>query len=193
MKFYLSYLKDFSEDEYNKCFWMMSETRKNAVSRYKNEKNKKCTVLGEFLARKAISSFLSVDENSIRFEREKNGKPFALGLDINFSISHSGEAVVCAVDRKEIGIDIELIRDIDMRVTKIACSESEKEYIFSTESEKEQRERFFEIWTAKEAYFKYLGTGITKLKEVEYNCIKPHLQVMREGDYIITIYKKQTV
>ncbi len=193
MKFYLSYLKDFSEDEYNECFSMMSETRKNAVLRYKNEKDRKRTVLGEYLARKAISAFLGVDEKSIRFDRDENGKPFVLDLNAEFSISHSGDAVVCAVSHEKIGIDIELLRPINLRVTKIACTEAEKEFIFSAESEEEKRERFFRIWTAKEAYFKYLGTGITNLKAVEYSNLIPSCEVFREGDYIISVYKKQTV
>lgn len=193
MKFYLSYLKDFSEDEYNKCFSMMSEARKNAVLRYKNEKDRKRTVLGEYLARKAVSALLDVDEKSIRFDRDENGKPFVLGLDAEFSVSHSGDAVVCAVCKEKIGIDVELLRPINLRVTKIACTESEKDFIFSAESEEEQRERFFRIWTAKEAYFKWLGTGITKLKAVEYSNLIPSCEVFREGDYIITVYKKQTV
>lgn len=193
MKFYLSYLKDFSENEYNECFALMSETRKNAVLRYKNEKDRKLTVLGEHLARKAVSALLDVDGKEVSFDRDENGKPFVLGLDAEFSISHSGEVVVCAVDKEKIGIDIEMIRPINLRVTKIACTENEKEFVFSEDSEEEKRERFFKIWTAKEAYFKWLGTGITKLREVEYSDLIPFCEVFREGDYIITIYKKQTV
>lgn len=193
MKFYLSYLKDFSENEYNECFALMSETRKNAVLRHKNEKNRKSTVLGEHLARKAVSALLNVDEKDIHFSRDENGKPFVLNHDVEFSISHSGEVVVCAVDKAKIGIDVEMIRPINLRVTKIACTENEKEFVFSADSEEEKKERFFKIWTAKEAYFKWLGTGITNLREVEYSDLLPFCEVFREGDYIITIYKKQTV
>jgi phosphopantetheinyl transferase len=33
--------------------------------------------------------------------------------------------------------------------------------------------RFFKIWTAKEAYFKQQGTGITDLKAVHYHDLAP--------------------
>ena len=50
--------------------------------------------------------------------------------------------------------------------------------------------RFFDIWTAKEAYFKCKGTGITRLKTLSYRDIVPNLTKVKISDYTISIYKE---
>ncbi len=167
----------------------MSDERKASVQSYRNEYDKKRTVLGEHLARKGISDFLGIDGTEIRFERDKQGRPFAVGLDVDFNVSHSNELVVCAVSNERVGVDVECFRDIDLRVTKIACTEREKDFVFTAELPDEQRHNFFLIWTAKEAYLKFLGTGLTGLKSIEYDEIKPYCEVFVDGQYIITVYQ----
>ena len=46
-------------------------------------------------------------------------------------------------------------------------------------------QRFFEIWTAKEAYFKKCGTGITNLKSVNSLTLSRQMHIL--GDYILHI------
>ena len=67
----------------------------------------------------------------------------------------------CAFSDKEIGIDIEKIREINPKAaSKFACHDEEK-YIST------HKNGFFEIWTLKEAYFKCIGTGLgTDIKKV---------------------------
>ena len=189
MDLYIAYLDEFSDNEYNHAFSLLDDSRKSAVMRYKSERDRKRSVLGEYLARKGIAKACGMNEANIRFARTEKGKPYALNADIFFSISHSKSIVVCAIDDNEIGVDAELVRDIELRVTKIACTESDKEYIF--ESDAGQVERFYDVWTAKEAYFKYLGTGIEGLKTVDYKDILPYCTQKREGDYLITVYTRK--
>ncbi len=191
MKLYIANLSDFPESDYNETFNMMSDERKASVLRYRNENDRRRSVLGERLARKGISALFGISEREIEFARTEKGKPFAVNANAHFSISHSKDLVVCAVDDREIGVDVELIREIEMRVTKIACTEQDRDFIFEPHNENERILRFFEVWTAKEAYFKYLGTGIEGLKTVDYSEIKPFCIQRREGDYIITVYREK--
>ncbi len=193
MKLYIANTEIFNE--YEKYFSMMSDERKKAVDRLRFESAKKQTILGEALARKAINDLLGINEDKIIFSRTENGKPFAENANVFFSISHSKDYVVCAVDNSEIGVDIEQIRQVESRITNISCTERDKQYIFGgTETDSldpEMLTRFFEVWTAKEAYFKYVGSGIVGLKTISYEDIKPQCKTFDESGYVITIYSKQ--
>lgn len=194
MEIYIKAIYDFSEAEYEKYFEIMSEERKAAVLRLRFDGDRKRSVLGEALARQGISAKCGILEEDILFGREEYGKPFCKNADIHFSISHSKEAVVCAISDKKIGVDIEKIRNMETRITRISCTEQDLEYVFGTsvipESfDDESLQRFFRLWTAKEAYFKYCGTGIVKLKDVSYKDIENFCQTHIHSEYIITIYE----
>lgn len=73
---------------------------------------------------------------------------------------HGDEMIVIAISDKPVGLDIERIRKADFRIAKRFFSEMENKYI--NESTSKQNERFFEIWTKKEAYAKYNGSGLLK-------------------------------
>jgi len=194
MKLYIAKTEDFTEREYEKYYAMMSPERKRSTDRLRFENARKQSILGESLARKGICELSGIDEDDICFARSENGKPYAVNSDIHFSISHSNEYVVCAVSKDEIGVDIEKIRKVESRITNIACTESDKEYIFGGAEkdtlDNEMIKRFFEVWTAKEAYLKYLGIGISGLKTISFSDIKPFCKKIEENGYIITLYSK---
>ena len=111
----------------------------------------------------AVCKEFELKSDEIIFSADPNGKPFLADFPgIHFNISHTTAAVAAAISNKPIGIDIELIKsDSDTKTLKIAKKmflPHEVEYI--TERQNETGKRFCEIWTRKEAYAKYLGTGI---------------------------------
>jgi len=194
MEIYIKAITDFSEEEYKKYFEMMSEERKKAVLRLRFEGDRYRSVIGESLARQGISKETGIEEADILFGREEYGKPFCKNADIHFSISHSKEAVVCAVSDRKIGADIEKMRNLETRIARISCTDSDLEFIFGSATipesfNNESLFRFFRLWTAKEAYFKYCGTGIVKLKDISFKDIKDKCQMQVHGDYMITIYE----
>lgn len=195
MKLYKAFLSDFSQEEYNKYYGMLDETRKEAVDRMRNEADKRLSVLGESLARRGISEHCKIGEAMIQLERTENGKPFTVGLDVCFSISHSKDVAVAAVSDKKIGVDIEKIRFCETRVARFACVESDIEYVFGSKSIPEafdevSLERFFHLWTAKEAYIKFNGKVMANIKDFSYESIKSNCRTIREGEYILTVYEE---
>ena len=196
MKIYTALLSETSDAELENGFLMMDDVRKQAVLRYRGEKDRKRTIIGEILARKGIAEATGICEKDIVFGRYDSGKPYAKNVDIEFNISHSKDMVVCAVSESAIGIDVEFIRDMDMRITKIACTERDKEYIFGCKDadieavtpDESMILRFFKLWTAKEAYFKYHGSGIVGLKTVDYSDIEQKCKFYIDSGYIITVY-----
>lgn len=98
------------------------------------------------------------DWNSLDFMEGENGKPFLSEEQFFFSLSHSGDWVVCAVDSQIIGIDIEQMKDCKLQVAKRFFALKEYEQL---QAQGENRVLFYKMWTAKESYTKMTGTGLT--------------------------------
>ena len=193
MKWYKYDIRDLTDADYNKWYSLMSEDKQQRVDRFRFVDDRKRTVAGEMLARKAIAEWCSVAPESITFGIKEHGKPYAKDLAVEFNISHSGNMVVCAVDDKPIGIDIEQIRPIDLIVAKRICTDKELLYIFGhTPTENDFTyttdtkilTRFFELWTAKEAYVKCFGLGIANAKNTP---VKTSRDVIISKKFIISI------
>lgn len=180
-------INDYSKTEYDRFFNLMTDEKKSRVSRFRFDDDKKRSVFGEMLAKEMIAAELDKPIESIIIKSDENKKPYAENADICFNISHSHELVICAVNDKPIGVDIEKIREIKDRLIDYVCTAEEKDFI---NNENEKQKCFFEIWTAKEAYFKCLGTGITDLKSVNTldGEFQKHLKRFIFNDYCVSIY-----
>ncbi|MBO5909141.1 MAG: 4'-phosphopantetheinyl transferase superfamily protein, partial [Clostridia bacterium] len=174
MKWYKYDIRDLTDEEYQTWYSLMSSDKQKRVANIRHADDKKRTVSGEMLSRKAISEWCGVTPQSIVFDTKEHGKPYAKDLSIEFSISHSGDIVVCAVDDKPIGIDIEQIRPMDLKIAKRICTDEELLYLFGHAAieqdfcyteDIEILTRFFMLWTAKEAYGKLVGNGLASISK----------------------------
>lgn len=74
-----------------------------------------------------------------------------------FSLSHSGDWVICAVGSQPLGADVELPR-CTMQMARRFFHPSEVKYL-ETLSALKQKIALCRLWTAKEAFLKALGHG----------------------------------
>ena len=169
MKWYKYDIRNLSDEEYEKWYSLMGEDKQKRVDRFRFSEDKKRTIAGEMLARIGISEWCGKAPEDIVFLAHKKGKPYASGLKVEFNVSHSENMVVCAISDKPIGIDVEKLRPVDLKIAKRICTEEELEYLFGHPAEEGDFKvtndpllilRFFKLWTAKEAYGKLLGTGL---------------------------------
>ena len=182
-------INDYSKNEYDEAFDLMTAEKKSRIAHFRFADDKKRSVFGEMLAKEMISKELDIPIESIIINKDENGKPYAENMSIHFNISHSGDYVLCAIGDKPVGVDIEQIREIKSRLIDFVCTNEEKNYVLENEAQKQNR--FFEIWTAKEAYFKYKGTGITDVKSVNTLDVefKEHIEsFVFEDCYVVSIY-----
>lgn len=100
-----------------------------------------------------------------RFNKTANGKPFLVdqGEDrASFSLSHTTGMVACAVTAGvDVGVDVECV-DRHVEMADIAArffAPAEAAHLRQLDPEV-QRNRFFDLWTLKEALVKALGTGM---------------------------------
>lgn len=172
-----------TEAEVQRMLPLVSEQRRNEALKYKH-------VFGQW---SCLKSWLMLANLGVTGEWQYNeyGKPYVEGGP-EFSLSHCKFGIAVAVDNKPIGIDIEGIRDLKPELVERTMNEMEKQLVESRESRVESAIEFTKLWTMKEAYLKYLGTGIIDdLKHALDNTGKGHFETTIKTNYIYTIcYEK---
>lgn len=149
----------------------------------------KLVLYSELLLRIILCKELNISNKEIVLEYNDYGKPFLRNYNhFCFNISHTENAIVIAISDKCIGIDIEKIQTINLSVAKRFYTDFEKKYLF--QSQEKIYERFYEIWTKKEAYIKYIGKGLhmplNSFNVFDRN-ISEKLKTFKREDYLITI------
>lgn len=138
------------------------------ASRFLRAEDRRDYSVAHSLLREALSQYRPVcAPDAWRFETNSFGKPSISrnqlpGSPMEFSLSHTRGFVACTVAPARIGIDVEWIdREVEMKdIVQHHFSASEAASLSRLPAE-EYRDRFFQLWTLKEAFFKALGCGIS--------------------------------
>ena len=154
----------------SECFEMMKQQFPNdyqdKIKRYRRWQDAQLSLLGRILLFKGIEETYKQKPDAKEIMQTLYNKPYFEDNPVLFNISHSGDIVVCALsDRHEVGIDVEIITDIETADFKSQMTEIERNKIVLSDNKKEA---FFEYWTQKEAVLKAQGHGlIVPLKSFE--------------------------
>ena len=141
--------------EYEKYLPFATEERLEKIKSLKCEHDKALSLLSHLLARCEVSKAMGIPFEAVVFSYNEHGKPYVEKENYHFSISHSGNLIAFVSHTSPIGIDLQKITGGISPAVRF-FTENEKCYI------KNDTERFFEVWTKKEAYIKMLGTGLSK-------------------------------
>ena len=145
MEYLIRDINSIDSGEYAKAAARFSDERINRL----DGDDKKRTLAGRILLCELILRLYGKTDFDVK--AGKNGKP---ELDFcHFNISHSGKYAVCAVSDVPVGIDIEEMTDFKRRERYMLFSKEESDYV----NEAESTERFYTLWTMKEAYIKAVG------------------------------------
>jgi 4'-phosphopantetheinyl transferase len=120
-------------------------------------------ITGRLMAKKILGYYAMKVPSDIVIKPQHNGKPLAYthsGITLPFfNISHSGNKVLIACSHDLVGIDIELVKDIETEnLAETVFSERELR-LFRTAVDKAPV--FYQFWTRKEALLKAAGVGLT--------------------------------
>ncbi len=181
MEWLFAKITDLSEEEYESIYSELTMSRKAHVDRIKPKDGVRRSLLGERLARTLLNKW-GADAD---IERDENGKPYSSKSPFFISISHCEDAVVAAISEEPVGIDIEKLKPVSDALIKRACNEAEIEFIKAAENEGEKSERFFSVWTAKEAYFKKSEIKLPSFLSVDTSSIDK--KAFKIEEYFITI------
>ena len=149
------------ETIYDRLKSCISEKEKNRADKFMFDSDRATYITCHAVLRLILSSRTRIGLKDISISHGLYDKPYLEGNGIQFNITHARDSFAIAISGKyEVGIDIELVsRKIDFEsIVRRFFSEKERSFIFSPEGE--PAERFYLLWTRKEALLKALGTGI---------------------------------
>ena len=155
--------EEVSDSLLNSYKALLSDDERERNQRYRFAADRRKDLIARALLRTQLGERLNLAPESLVFERGEHGKPaLVLGNSLQFNLSHSDDWVVLAIADNRIGVDIEsTARKNDvMAIADRYFFGSEIAELTSFEPS-EQRQRFFDYWTLKEAYMKARGEGIS--------------------------------
>ncbi len=147
------------------------------------------------LARAVLAEYdQALTPENLDFVRNEYGKPrvsnFSRDRDVSFNLSHTQGLVVLAVAPAgyRLGVDVEsLTRPVD--VEKLSARYFSPQEVRELQDVKvsELHERFFDLWTLKEAYIKACGMGLSiPLEDFSFHfsgkTIAVHFSPQRDDD-----------
>lgn len=136
-------------------------------SRLRFEADRHRYLVAHALLRTTLSAYADVDPRDWRFSRNAFGRPEPMPSHqgrLRFNLSRTTGLIACAVTRDaDLGIDVEDLHRMDdpMEVARHAFAPSEVADLEARGGD-DRRLRFFEYWTAKEAWLKGRGVGLSE-------------------------------
>ncbi len=176
----------------------LSHEEKKRAEKFFSEKDADLFIAAHGVLRKILSHYLSISPREIFFSTLPGGKPFLSAhyhnQPILFNISHSGEVAAIALSMEvEVGIDIETVCPFVnfMEIAENFFHPQETNKIL-TVPDKRRLQKFYEIWTQKEAVLKTLGTGLAtpldqfNVTEIYGRWSMVSLTISQETNYIFS-------
>jgi 4'-phosphopantetheinyl transferase len=142
----------------------LSREEREQHGRFYFDRDRHAYLLAHGLLRCALSRCSGVPPAAWEFERDSRGKPFLASPNcgLSFSLSHTAGMVACAIGmQSEIGVDVERV---DRLFDFVALAERffapGEVQLLESAPPTLRNERFFTLWTLKEAYLKARGFGL---------------------------------
>lgn len=149
------------------CSELLCSSEREQAARFTSDRRRHEYVFAHGLVRAALSRLApQVAPAAWRFTRDRYARPFISyprsAEPLHFSLSHTDGFVACAVSSCErVGIDVEATdRPVShLEIARTFFSSAEHADLISLPPA-QQKDRFFDLWTLKEAYAKARGLGL---------------------------------
>jgi 4'-phosphopantetheinyl transferase len=173
----------------------LSADERERHARFRFETDRDIYLVAHALVRRMLSRLTGAAPHELRFVAGEHGRPEIAAPEpaaaFRFNLSHTHGLVACAVTRAaDIGVDVEYVeRKVELLgVANHVFSPREIQGLVAL-SGGAQRERFFELWTLKEAYIKAIGKGLSApLRSITFQPDRPdpvpvHFEAEVEDDH----------
>ena len=152
---------DVSDLDTEKAKKYVSQERLLKASKLKKDAHQKESLGAELLLSSMLGILFEDKKLPPKLCYDKNGKPcFKDYNNLFFNLSHSNSAVACAIADKPVGIDLQYMRDFDIKLARRFFTKDEQDFINQS---KDTKVAFYTIWTKKEAFLKCTGKGLCEI------------------------------
>lgn len=191
VKIYLSEMSENMDDEtFSMLCPFISEEKKKKIERFHFLIDRKLGLYAELLVRICACEELRLPNALLHFIKNDYGKPHLSGHPCwHFNISHTRSIIAVAVSDHKVGIDAEKVQKAELSVAERFFTAAERKYI--SEGGLSADERFYEIWTRKEAYIKWAGKGLSIPIDTVDTMTPPVsslLRTFRRGEYVVSVH-----
>ncbi len=147
---------------------LLSGDEQARAARFVFERDRQRFILSHGLLRLFLARYLDQEPRQVQFVTGVHGKPAVGGSagllpSLEFSLSHSGDYAFMALTKgRAVGVDVE-VRKPDVEALKLAqrfFAPGESQALATLQGDAQQR-LFYRYWTAKEAYLKGRGVGLS--------------------------------
>lgn len=139
----------------------VSPARKEASLKFVRQQDAQRGLIGELLILYRLRTHYHLHNDQIQLDKNKYGKPYLRNHPhIHFNVSHAGNWIVCADGDVPVGIDIEQVRPIDFGIAERFYTQDEYQLLLNAPKD-QQLQTFYELWTLKESYIKFVGKGLS--------------------------------
>ena len=121
---------------------------------------RKQSLVSELLLRYALRDCGFSSDQPLKITTGEYGKPHLSGGECCFSISHSGDMLLCALSDREIGADVQRRSKAKRALMERFFAKEEMYFVLAAEDEDDA---FTETWTKKESFCKLSGKGLALL------------------------------
>ena len=153
---------------------LLSAYRREKYEKQTNERVRLRSLISELLLRHALRDGGFAVDGPLNIVVSEQGKPFLRDGGCFFSLSHSADAVLCALCDREIGADIQIASKANDALIRRFFAEDERDYICCAQ---DPDAAFSEIWTEKESYCKMDGRGLA-LPLGSFSVFDPHIAAL---------------
>lgn len=164
----------------------LTPARRSGVLKKKTERDRINALLSRLLMLSEIESRTGIKQAKLEFTHGAHGKPYIKNSPLQFSLSHTKNAICLAFSEDgEIGVDIE-------RRDRAIKPENYKRVLCDEElAAVENGESFIRFWVQKEAFLKRLGLGISRDLRGVNTLTLPNTTATECGDYYIGVSGKE--
>jgi 4'-phosphopantetheinyl transferase len=148
----------------NSVYPLLDREEQLRAARFKVAAPRRQFIISHAFVRLTLERYLGIPARDIRFRVTAYGKPeLDAASDLKFNLSHTEGAALLALAReRRVGVDVERVRENfkPLALAQRFFSTSEAAWLRSQPAA-QRIPSFFACWTAKEAYIKAYGNGLS--------------------------------